>query len=161
VLTLAEATKIMEREKTLFSKMEWATKRGKTEFAWSEAKITLQFADELEVPEQFYLSCQWRPKGQNVPEMWTFGMIYQGDHLYAIHKHPLSKHTNHVGQGRPLFKKEVIGNHQHTWSEGGTGYIEPLNLPDDPEIIWRMFLKRANIIGPADFCYPEDQHRLI
>lgn len=101
MLTLAEAQEIMERDKLLVSGMAWNSKRSKIEFAWVEAKMPVQFSDEAEVPEQFYVCCQWRKKGRTAPEMWTFALVYKGHHLYAIHAHPHSKHTNKVGKGRP------------------------------------------------------------
>lgn len=149
----------MDREKFLVADMAWTSKRGKVNFAWVEAKIPVQFADAAEVPEQFYVTCQWRKKGRNVPEMWTFGLLYQGNHLYAIHVHPLSIHKNSVGRGRPFYGQTIDGIHEHTWSKEGDGYAEPINVPlDKPDVVWQMFLSRAKI-GSGDFFHPDHNQR--
>lgn len=55
----------------------------------------------------------------------------------------------------PLYQQDIDGIHEHTWSDEGTGYAEPINVPlDKPEVIWRMFLKRMKI-GTVDFFHPD------
>jgi len=118
--------------------------------------MVLQFDDEIEVPEQFYVSVQWRAKGKKVPEHWSFNLLYREHQIYALHVQPTSKHQNNVGKGRQYFQHVIDGIHEHIWVEEGQGYAEPISVPQDsPEIMWRMFLKRAKI-NQADFTHPDD-----
>lgn len=79
--------------------------------------------------------------------------------IYAIDVQPAGGHTNDkAGKGRPLYMKTIGGIHEHTWSDDGQryGYAEPIEVPlDRPEIIWKIFLKRAGI-DPAEFFHPDN-----
>ncbi|WP_156404451.1 hypothetical protein [Curvibacter sp. PAE-UM] len=118
--------------------------------------MAVQLDQEAEVREQFFVECQWRKRGNKVPEHWVFNLIYQGNRIYALHAQPTSKHSNQVGRGRSYFEMEIDGVHEHVWVEEGDGYAEPIQVPlDQPEVIWKIFLKRANI-GEHDFFHPDD-----
>lgn len=136
--------------------MAWTPKVGKLTLDWIESKILLMYVDDLEIPEQLYVLCQWRKKNKAIKEQWTFSLMYLGQRIYAIDLEHDFLHTNNAGKGRPLYGQEVEGPHEHTWSADGYGYAEPIRVPwDTPEIIWKMFLKRAGIV-PDDFFHPDN-----
>lgn len=155
-VTLAEAEEVLSREKVLHTDMRWTTNRGKMQFQWFQARIILEYADEVALPEDLYVHCQWIKRVKSIPEQWTFAVMYNDCRIYAIDVQPQDAHgNNRAGKGRPYFKQEIPGIHEHTWSQEGYGYAEPIEVPlDQPEIIWQMFLARANI-GRRDFYHPD------
>ncbi len=117
--------------------------------------MAVQFSDELEVAEQLFVICQWRKQQKAIPEQWTFSLFYREHRIYAIDVQPTLMHMNNFGKGRPFYKQLIGGVHEHTWSEDGHGYAEPIDLPQaEPHIMWRVFLKKA-AIGNADFSHPD------
>lgn len=155
-VTLAEAEEVLAREKVLNTDMQWTTTRGKMKFQWYQSRIILLYSDEVAIPEGLYVHCQWQRRMKSIPERWNFSVMYEDQRIYGIDVQPSSPHRNDAGKGRPLYKKVIDGTHEHTWSEEGYGYAEPINVPrNQPEIIWQMFLKRANI-APGDFFHPDD-----
>lgn len=154
--SVAEAQEVLSRPKVLASDMLWPLRRGKLEFGWVEAKLLVQFSDEMVVAEDFVVSCQWRKQGRKIPEHWCFSVLYQGDRIYAIDVQPEGKHMNSAGKGRPFYKQWINGVHEHFWTDEGYGYAEPIDVPlGQPEIVWRIFLSRANIFL-ADFFHPDE-----
>lgn len=155
MLSLGEVQAIMARPKSLVSDMAWTYRHGKQTFSWLCSRMAVQFDDDVAVPEQFYVIAQWRKKNISIPEHWVFNLLYKGNRIYALHVQPTSIHENLVGKGRPAYKQEIGGLHEHTWSEEGDGYAEPIDLPlNKPEIVWKQFLKRAKISG-GDFYHPD------
>lgn len=159
VVTLQEAQDVLSRQKFFVSDMVWTGRRGKITFQWVECRIPLQFGDEAEVREGFFVMCQWKKRGRSVPEQWKFAVMFNNERIYAIDVQPASGHTNNkAGKGRPLYMQEISGIHEHTWSGDGPGYgyAEPIEVPlDHPEVIWRVFLKRAGI-EPGEFFHPDN-----
>lgn len=156
LLTLPEVDELIAAPKCLIAEMVWSNKRGKKAFQWVSCRVNVQLHSEAAVREQFYVECQWRRRGNSIPEHWTFNLIYQGSRIYALHVQPMSKHPNHIGKGRPFYKHEIDGVHEHLWVDEGDGYAEPINVPlNQPEVMWRMFLSKANI-DPGDFFHPDD-----
>ena len=156
VLSVAEVQQIIMRPKSLASSMVWSMRIGKLTFAWLATRMALQFDDEELVRESFYVQCQWRKRGNTIPEHWTFNLIYNGNRIYALHFQPTSIHENLVGKGRPFFGQEIDGIHEHTWSDDGDGYAEPISLPEGrPDIMWKMFSKRTNT-SSSEFFHPDE-----
>lgn len=151
-LSLDEVLDMMRRPKSLAIDMVWSGKH----LGWIQARMPLQFDDESAIQEQSYVYCQWRPKVSEKSESWGFNLIYRGGRAYAIHIQPDSLHENKAGKGRPLFGQVISGIHEHTWSSDGDGYAEPIAVPlDKPEVVWKMFLRRA-CINHGDFFHPDD-----
>lgn len=156
-VTLSEVQSVLSRQKFLTSDMVWSTRRGKLEWQWHEARIPLQFADEAEVREGFYVMCQWKRQCRSIPEQWKFAVFFNNERIYAIDVQLASMHTNDkAGRGRPLHLQDIGGIHEHTWSNEGYGYAEPIDVPvDKQEVIWKIFLRRAGI-SEADFFHPDN-----
>jgi hypothetical protein len=156
-ITLAEAQQVLARDKVLVDEMVWGNnKRGSPEFGFIESKMLLRFADEVEVAEALWVSFQWRKKGLKMPEHWICSVIYQRARIYAIDVQPHTKHYNSVGKGRPGYKEWIGGIHEHLWDDEQYGYAVPIEMPlDQPEVIWKKFLKRAKIY-PGDFYHPDE-----
>lgn len=160
MLTVAEVQEVLARPKLLAAEMAWTMRRGKLTFAWIEARIPVQFTDEPEISGELYVMCQWKKKGNVAPEQWKYALFCRDERVYAIDVQPAGRHTNDkAGKGRPLYLERIGGIHEHTWSKEGYGYAEPINVPlDQPEVIWRMFLHRANISldGDGEFFHPDN-----
>lgn len=158
MLTLQEAQEIIAAPKFLVKEMAWLNKRGKINFSWVSFRTGVQLHSEAAAHEDFYVEGQWRPRGRAIPENWTFNLIYQGSRIYALHVQPTGRHPNDpgIGKGRPFYNQELDGIHEHIWVEEGDGYAEPISVPlDKPDVIWKMFLHRANI-DPGAFYHPDD-----
>lgn len=156
LLTVTEAQKIVAKAKRLVVPLEWSKKLNHTEPAWHQYRSALEFVDDpTETPEGLLIVCQWKRREGPKPENWTFGLIYGADRIYAIDAQPLSRHTNTVGTGRPLFRQLIQGTHEHTWSDEGYGYVEPFSVASlDGQLLWSEFLKRAGI-ETAPFVHPD------
>jgi hypothetical protein len=143
--------------------LPWVAKVGGSEAEWLECKVALRYVDDYEFPEELMIVCQWRKQVGSARQQWCFGLYYQGERIYALDVQPFSLHANYrAGKGRPYFNQEIEGSHEHTWSNEGYGYAEPISLKEDaPDIAWRIFLKRAGILA-ADFDDPSGgQYNLL
>lgn len=156
MIAVADAQKVITRPKQLVAPMGWAKKLNHTEPVWFEYRSALEFVDDpTETPEGLLVVCQWKRNDGPKPENWTFGLLHGGGRIYAIDVQPLTHHTNKIGRGRPYHGQRIRGNHEHTWSEEGYGYAEPLVLPSvDGPAAWREFLRRAGI-AEAPFVHPD------
>lgn len=154
-LTLNEVQDLISRKKSLVSDMVWSHKRAKMDFQWLTCRMAIQFDDEAAMREQFYVEAQWRKKCKDIPEHWTFNLLFQTYRIYALHVQPTTSHTNSVGKGLKFYNEVIGGIHQHIWVSDGDGYAEPISVQlDRPDIMWLMFLRRANI-NPIDFSHPD------
>lgn len=154
-VTLTEAQSVLSRYKFLATDMLWTSKRAGLNGGWLSTRMSVQFADEFEVSDEVYLMCQWREKAKAVPEFWTFSLFFKDARIYAIDVQPTHLHQNKVGKGRRFWGQEVGGIHEHLWSDDGYGYAEPIEIQlSRPDVIWRMFLKRANF-QDCDFSHPD------
>jgi hypothetical protein len=71
---------------------------------------------------------QWRPGSGAAQAKYNCGLLFRRKRVYAVDYDPDGQHTNSVGKGRPFYKKRIgPGTHEHTWSEDGIGYAEPID----------------------------------
>lgn len=153
-VTLSEARVVIDRHKVLVTDMAWTSKKGKREWGWLSARLSVQFSDEFEVSDKVWVVCQWRERAKAVPEHWTFSLFCREARIYAIDVQPAHLHENKV-KGHPYSGQEIGGIHEHFWTSEGYGYAEPISVPlDRPDVIWEMFLKRANF-AQCDFSHPD------
>lgn len=156
MLTVAEVQTVIKRQKQLVAPMAWAKKLNHTEPVWFEYRSALEFEDDpTETPEGLFIVCQWKRKEGSKPENWTFGLLYRNLRIYAIDVQPLASHKHEAGKGKPFHRLLIRGNHEHTWSEEGYGYAEPVNfLSTDGAAVWSEFQARAGIVE-APFVHPD------
>ena len=82
------------------------------------------------VVEDVQFIVQWRLGVGAAGDKYNCGLVCRGDRVYAVDFDPDGQHTNNCGKGRALYRKRFgPGTHEHTWSEDGYGYAEPI-LPD-------------------------------
>jgi hypothetical protein len=157
LVTQADAQAVIDRYKVLATDMAWTSKRGKKEWGWLSARMSIQFADEFAISDEVWVVCQWRDKGKRIPEHWTYSLFYKEERIYAIDIQPTSIHENDkAGKGRPYWDQEIDGIHEHLWDDGGYGYAEPIEAPlGQPDVVWKMFLSRANIDPGGEFVHPD------
>jgi hypothetical protein len=156
LISIAEAEKIILRVKQPVTPMSWAKKLNHADPVWFEYRSALEFLDDpTQTPEGLMIVCQWKRKDGSKPENWTFGLLYGPDRIYAFDLQPLAHHTNKVGKGRPFHLQRIRGSHEHTWSEEGYGYVEPLkSMLVDGSSAWKEFLAKAGIVD-TPFVHPD------
>ena len=136
--------------------MAWVKKLNHSDPVWYEYRCALDYIDDpTETPEGLMVVCQWKRKDGLKPETWNCGLFFNGGRIYGIDSNELQRHTNKAGAGRPYFRRTIDGIHEHTWSEEGYGYVEPLALvPVDGSAVWKAFVARAGIADPG-FVHPD------
>lgn len=155
LVTLAEAEEVISRPKFLTQDMVWKGKHNKVKIDWLESRMLIQFSGEFEVPEQLLVICEWKKRIGRRSEKWTFSLLYQDIRIYALDFHPDDSHKNNKGVGRKMYQSLFYGAHEHTYSEDGYGYAEPISLdPEKPGVMWEIFSKRAGI-EKVDFNHPD------
>jgi hypothetical protein len=156
LISIADAQKVTSRSKKLVAPMAWAKKLNHSDPVWYEYRSALEYEDDpTETPEGLMVVCQWKCKDGLKSETWNFGLFFGGGRICGIDSNELQKHTNKVGVGRPYFRRTIHGIHEHTWSEEGYGYVEPLALvPVDGPSVWKAFVAGAGIADPG-FVHPD------
>jgi hypothetical protein len=154
VIPLVEVQEVLGRPKRIVHDMTWRGKNNKVPIDWMEARMLVQYADEVEIPEQLSVVCQWKKQSLRKAEVWTFVLLYRSERIYALDIQPDSAHKNNVGIGRDFYKQLIHGAHEHTYSADGEGYAEPISLhTGDPASYWAHFLKQTGI-NPFQFNHP-------
>ena len=114
------------------------------------------------VVEDVRFIVQWRPSVGAAGDKYNCGLLYpnyrndRSDRIYAVDFDPDGQHTNKVGKGRALHRKQLgPGTHEHTWSEDGYGYAEPI-LPNfsDFSALFDYFCQKANLTVEGGFKSP-------
>lgn len=155
-------------QKSVVRPMAW-TKKLNTEIpCWlmfeSAIEVIPNAADPAPiVPQGLLVRCQWKPRVDELPSNFSIALFLGKERLYAIDVNKFGRHTNNCGNGRPLYKQVIGGIHEHTWSDDGYGYAEPIDesLVEDFEIAWRLFLTRANLECDHAFVAPGPEKDLF
>jgi hypothetical protein len=146
LLTLVEAQEVIQRPKRIVPEMAWRSKNNKISIDWMEARLLVQYADEIEIPEQLLVVCQWKKQSLQKAEVWQFSLLYRTVRIYALDIQPDSLHKNNAGTGRAMYKQLIHGSHEHTYSGDGAGYAEPVSMnSNNPAIYWAHFLRQTGI----------------
>ncbi|MDP2834735.1 MAG: hypothetical protein Q8Q28_15820 [Pseudomonadota bacterium] len=101
---------------------------------------------------------QWRPAVGAAQVKINCGIFYRNERVHALDVDQDGQHTNKVGQGRPLFGQRIgPGTHEHTWSEGGYGYAEPLPDFTGFSALFAYFCDKANLEVKGGFKAPPSE----
>lgn len=145
----------MAAAKKSVAPMNWREKLTKKNPQWWEYVSAVEIDGVVVEDVQFIV--QWRPSaGATSGDKYNCGLIYNGERIYAIDFDLDGQHTNKVGKGRALYRKRIgSGTHEHTWSEDGYGYAEPIS-PDftDLSTLFDYFCQKANLNVERGFKSP-------
>lgn len=144
----------MEATKSTVAPMVWREKLTKKDPQWYEY-ISAVEVDGL-VPEDVQFIVQWKPSVGAAADKYNCALFYHHDRVFAVDFEPDGQHTNKVGKGRPLYGQRFgPGTHEHTWSEDGYGYAEPI-APDflDFAALFNYFCRKANLNVGGGFKSP-------
>ena len=160
--TRAEIEAFMAAPKSAVASMNWREKLTKSDPQWWEYVSAIEI--DGVVVEDVRLIVQWRLGVGAAADKYNCGLLYQRDRIYAVDFDPDGQHTNKVGKGRALYRKQIgSGTHEHTWSEDGCGYAEPIS-PDFPNfsLLFDYFCQKANLnVGSGFKSPPSTQLNLL
>lgn len=152
--TRTEIEAFMAAKKSTVSSMNWREKLSKQDPQWWEYVSAVEI--DGVVLEDVRFIVQWRLSEGAAGEKYNCGLLYRSDRVYAVDFEPDGQHTNKAGKGRPMYRKRIgPGTHEHTWSEDGYGYAEPI-LPDFPDFsaLFNYFCQKANLNVLSGFKSP-------
>lgn len=134
--------------------MNWREKLMKRDPRWWEYVSAIEIDGVVVEDAQFLV--QWRPSVGSAGDKYNCGLLFRGDRVLAVDFDPDGRHTNKAGKGRALYREQIgPGTHEHTWSEDGYGYAEPIsrNFPD-LSALFEYFCQKANLIVESGFKSP-------
>ncbi len=157
--TRSEIETFMAAKKSAVVSMNWREKLAKQSPQWWEYVSAIEI--DGVVVEDVRLIVQWRFSEGAAGEKYNCGLLYQGDRIFAVDFEPDGQHTNKVGKGRSLYRKQIgPGTHEHTWSEDGYGYAEPIS-PDFSSFsaLFDYFCQKTNLNVQSGFKSPPSTQR--
>lgn len=157
MLTVAEANQFLSIPKRAVSAMDWRPGLSKKEVQWWKWDAALLV--DGSVPEGARVILQWRPAVCSAPCKMNLSLLYREQRIYGIDFDETSRHTNKTGKGRPYYRKMInTPAHEHTWSEDGYGYVEPLEpAPGSAAELFGLFCRETNLVLDGGFKPPPSQ----
>lgn len=144
MLTLAEINFFLSAKKSAISVIDWRPGISKKEAHWWKWDSAIEVGGV--VSEGTRIILQWRPAAGAALEKYSCGLLYQTERVYALDFEPDGQHTNKAGKGRPYFGQRIgPGTHEHTWSDDGDGYAEPISYFKDFEALFTHFCAKTNL----------------
>lgn len=157
MLTVAEATQFLIVPKRVVLAMDWRPGLSKRDVQWSKWDAALLV--DGSVPEGTRVVLQWRPSLGSAPCKMNLSLLYREQRVYGIDFDDSGRHTNKIGKGRPFYRKMIdTPAHEHTWSEEGYGYAEPLDpSPDSAAELFALFCNKTNLSADGGYKPPPSQ----
>lgn len=131
--------------------MVWVDSGGKPK-GWSMREpLTLVGVQ----PRNFFVECYYKPASKpGWPDKLSMSLMFHGYRVLGIDEDGPGNHFNHVGVGKPHYKRPVPFPHVHfACSDAVCGYAEPIERHPF-EALWTDFIARARIIGAPEFKLP-------
>ncbi len=150
----ADIDAFLAAPKASVAAMNWREKLSKKDPQWWEFVSALEVGGV--VIEDAVFCVQWRSAKVGSQDKYNCALRFQGLRVYAIDFDPDGQHTNKVGIGRPWYRERFgPGAHEHTWSEDGEGYCEPID-PAFPnfQALFEYFCQHAKLNVPGGFVSP-------
>lgn len=146
----------MAAPKRAVARMAWRHGLTKKDVQWQQWESAVEL--DGVVPTGTRIILQWRSATGAALEKYGCGLLYRNERVYAVDHDPNSQHTNKVGKGRPYHGQRIgPGTHEHTWSEDGMGYAEPLPDFTDFSALFRYFCDKANLRVEGGFEPPSSE----
>ena len=154
MLTVADVDLFLTAPKTAVSAIDWRPGLLKrTDVQWWDWDCAIETSGA--VPEGVRIILRWRPAVGAASVKYNCGLLYRNERVYAIDFDPDGQHTNNAGMGRPHYHQRIgPGTHEHTWSEDGGGYAEPLQ---DFAHLFEYFCTKATLQVEGGFRRPPGQ----
>lgn len=157
MVTVAEATQFLTVPKRAVLAMDWRPGLSKRDVQWWKWDTALLVNGS--VPEATRVVLQWRPAVGAAASKMNLSLLYREQRVYGVDFDELTRHTNKIGKGRPFYRKMIDSPaHEHTWSEEGYGYAEPLDpSPTSPAELFVVFCSKINLTLDGGFRPPPSQ----
>lgn len=156
MVDLAEANFFLSAKKSAISVIDWRPGISKKDAQWWKWDSAIEVGGI--VSEGTRIILQWRPVTGAALEKFNCLLLYQTERVYSIDFAPDGQHTNKVGKGRPYFGKRFgPGTHEHTWSDDGDGYAEPISDFKDSAALFAHFCAKTNLEVVGGYRPPPSQ----
>ena len=156
MLTVADVDLFLSAPKSAVSAIEWRPTLSRKDVQWWGWDCAIEIAGV--VPEGTRIILQWRPIVGAASAKYSCGLLHRNDRVYAIDFDPEALHTNKVGLGRSQYRKRFgPGTHEHTWSEEGYGYAEPIQDFADFTALFAYFCTKTTLQVEGGFRRPPSQ----
>lgn len=157
MLPVAETDLFLSAQKRAISAIDWRPGLSKKDAQWWKWDSAIEI--DGTVPEGARVILQWRAAIGSAPEKMNLTLLYREQRIYGIDLDDAGRHTNKAGKGRPLYRQMIDSPaHEHTWSEDGYGYVEPLDpVPDSLAELFGYFCNKANLTVVGGFKPPPSQ----
>jgi len=154
--TSIEIDAFMAAPKQAATAIVWRHGLSKKDVQWWKWESAVELGGMF--PEGTRVILQWRPAVCSAQEKYGCVLLYRNERVYGIDFHPDGQHSNKFGQGRPYFGQRIgPGTHEHTWSEDGDGYAEPLTDFKDFSALFLYFCDKANLTVEGGFKAPPSE----
>ena len=154
--TVADVDLFLSAPKSAVSAIEWRPTLSRKDVQWWGWDCAIEI--EGTVPEGTRIILQWRPIVGAASAKYSCGLLYRTDRVYAVDLDPEALHTNKVGLGRAQYRQRFgPGTHEHTWSEDGYGYAEPIQDFVDFAALFAYFCTKTTLKVEGGFRLPPSQ----
>ena len=156
MLTVADVHLFLNAQKRAVSVLDWRPGLSKKDTLWWSWDCAIETGGT--VPEGARIIMQCRQGIGAASTKYSCGLLYRTERVYAIDFDPDGQHTNKVGLGRPYYGKRFgPGTHEHTWSEDGAGYAEPIQDFADFALLFAHVCANAMVRVDGGFKPPPSQ----
>lgn len=152
--TIQEVAIVLAKPKRLVREMRWSAKPGRNDTGWYLYESALEEV-QVGTTVNAFVRCQWRLGSAPFPDKYNLAIIMGEDRVYAWDIDRTEMHRNPSGS-RPYSGRTIEGSQEHTWTEVGYGYTEPLKLEkEDIGDAWPLFCKKVNIVQNNGYTDPD------
>lgn len=156
MLTVADVDTFLNAQKMAVSAIDWRAGIPKNDVQWWDWDCAIETSGA--VPEGARIILHWRLAVGAASVKYNCGLLYRNQRVYAVDFGPDKQHTNKVGLGRPYYGRRIgPGTHEHTWSEDGGGYAEPIQDFADFAHLFEYFCTKATLQVQGGFRRPPSQ----
>lgn len=156
MLALAEVNFFLSVKKSAISVIDWRPGISKKDAQWWKWDSAIEVGGM--VSEGTRIIVQRRSATGAALEKFSCLLLYQTERVYSIDYAPDGQHTNKVGKGRPYYGMRIgPGTHEHTWSDEGDGYAEPISDFKDFATLFAHFCAKTNIEVAGGYRPPPSQ----
>lgn len=154
--TRAEVDTFLNAPKRTATQVTWRPGLSKKDVQWYRWESAVELNGVF--PEGTRVIVQWRPSVGSAQEKINCGIFYRNERVYALDVDQDGQHTNKVGGGRPLYGQRIgPGTHEHTWSEDGYGYAEPIDDFAAFQYLFAHFCEKTNLKVEGGFKSPPSE----
>lgn len=133
--------------------MNWRERLSKKDPQWWEYVSAVEVNGVVLEDAEF--RAQWRPSNGAAQEKYNCAFLFHGLRVYAVDFEPDGQHTNKAGKGRPYYGQRIgPGTHEHSWSDDGEGYAEPMNDFANLAALFDYFCEKSKLDVASGYVSP-------